>query len=70
MITELHPEKLNRFFALLSFVPMPRHEKFMWVKMLKEMNEIQLDKLNNILGKQANKMTDLAIRVLESRTKR
>lgn len=69
MITEIPTEKLNRFFALLSFVPMPRREKFMWVKMLKEMNETQLDKLIAILSEQANKMTDLAIKVLERRTK-
>ncbi len=70
MIHELPAEKLNRLFALLSFVPMPRREKFMWVKMVKEMNESQLDKLIEILSKQAGTMTDLAIKVLERRAKK
>ena len=68
MMNDLPAEKLNRLFSLLSFVPMPRREKFMWVKMVKEMNESQLDKLIEILSKQADKMTDLAIKVLERRT--
>ncbi len=67
MLQKLPTEKLNRFFSLLSFVPMPRREKFMWVKLLKEMDEAQLDKLIKILSTQANKMTDLAIKVLDRR---
>jgi hypothetical protein len=68
MINNLPAEKLNRLFSMLSFVPMPRREKHMWLKLLKEMNEDQLDKLLGILEKQANKMTNLAIKVLERRT--
>jgi|GEM_PF-3662330 hypothetical protein len=68
MINELPTEKLNRLFSLLSFVPMPKREKFMWVKLVKEMDETQLDKLINILAAQANKMTDISIKVLKKRT--
>lgn len=67
MLKDLPIEKINRAFSLLSFAPMPKGEKHMWMIALKEMNETQLDKFIAILAKQAEKMTDISIKVLEKR---
>ena len=67
MLKDLPTEKINRVFSLLSFVPMPKGEKHMWMIALKEMNEKQLDKLIEILAKQAEKMTEISMKVLEKK---
>lgn len=63
-VKDIPVEKMDRLFNLLNYAPMPRKEKVLWVKLLPEMNEEQVDRLIGILSKQANKMTDVALELL------
>jgi hypothetical protein len=68
IFSNLNTDQIQKIFRLLQFSPMPRKEKVMWVKLLPYMTDEQVNKFMNIMEFENNKITSLALNLLEKKT--